>query len=146
MKALLLKLVQTDWRHQDVAVLALRLFVGVMMLTHGYAKLSHFSTLAPVFPDPLGIGSTLSLVLILFAEVGCSLLLMAGFMTRLATLPLMFGMIVAFFGVHANMAFSERELPLMYLGIYFVLLWTGGCHYSIDEIIRKKLTRQELAQ
>lgn len=97
MKELLLKLVASDRKHLDGALLFLRLFIGGMMLSHGWAKLASFSTLSATFPDPLGVGSTLSLLLILFAEVGCSCLLIFGLMTRLAALPLMFGMLMAFF-------------------------------------------------
>lgn len=97
MKELLLKLVASDRKHLDGALLFLRLFIGGMMLSHGWAKLASFSTLSATFPDPLGVGSTLSLLLILFAEVGCSCLLIFGLMTRLAALPLMFGMLMGFF-------------------------------------------------
>ena len=94
MKELLLKLVASDRKHLDGALLFLRLFIGGMMLSHGWTKLATFSVLSATFPDPLGVGSTLSLLLILFAEVGCSCLLIFGLMTRLATLPLMFGMLI----------------------------------------------------
>ena len=72
MKELLLKLVASDRKHLDGALLFLRLFIGGMMLSHGWTKLATFSVLSATFPDPLGVGSTLSLLLILFAEVGCS--------------------------------------------------------------------------
>ena len=114
-------------RDRDGALLFLRLFIGGMMLSHGWAKLASFSTLSATFPDPLGVGSTLSLLLILFAEVGCSCLLIFGLMTRLATLPLMFGMLMAFFVIHGADPFAVRELPLLYLGVYVFLLWGGAC-------------------
>ena len=126
MKELLLKLVASDRKHLDGALLFLRLFIGGMMLSHGWAKLASFSTLSATFPDPLGVGSTLSLLLILFAEVGCSCLLIFGLMTRLAALPLMFGMLMAFFVIHGADPFAVRELPLLYLGVYVFLLWGGA--------------------
>ena len=133
MKELLLKLVASDRKHLDGALLFLRLFIGGMMLSHGWAKLASFSTLSATFPDPLGVGSTLSLLLILFAEVGCSCLLIFGLMTRLAALPLMFGMLMAFFVIHGADPFAVRELPLLYLGVYFccgaepaAIPWTNG--------------------
>lgn len=130
MKELLLKLVASDRKHLDGALLFLRLFIGGMMLSHGWAKLASFSTLSATFPDPLGVGSTLSLLLILFAEVGCSCLLIFGLMTRLAALPLMFGMLMAFFVIHGADPFAVRELPLLYLGVYVFLLWGGAGSYS----------------
>lgn len=139
MKKLLLKLTSADKNSTDVALFLLRLFVGCMMLTHGFAKISAFSTLSHTFPDPLGVGSTLSLLLILFAEVGCSFLLIFGLMTRLATIPLMFGMAMATFVIHGADPFSVKELSLLYLGIYFILLLTGGGRFSLDEAIRSRL-------
>lgn len=143
MKGFLLKLVASDWKHFDGAVLFLRLFAGGMMLTHGWAKLSSFAVLAEHFPDPLGVGSMLSLILILCAEVGCSLLLIFGLLTRLAAIPLIFGMLMAFFFIHAADPFAVKELPLMYTGIYIALLWSGGGKYAVDEIIRRNLIRRE---
>lgn len=143
MKKLLLKLVASDQKHFNMGILGLRLFVGLMMLcVHGMAKLLAFSELSASFPDPLGVGSTASLVMILCAEIGCSLLLIFGLMTRLATLPLMFGMLMAFFVIHGGMPFTGRELPFLYLGIYVILLWTGGGKYALDEVIRRKLIRR----
>ena len=108
MKELLLKLVASDRKHLDGALLFLRLFIGGMMLSHGWAKLASFSTLSATFTDPLGVGSTLSLLLILFAEVGCSCLLIFGLMTRLAALPLMFGMLMAFCSERVAFTLSGR--------------------------------------
>lgn len=141
MKKILSKLMASGQEFSDWALLFLRLFAGCMMLTHGWAKLTNFTTLSAVFPDPLGIGSTSSLVLILFAEVGCSLLLLAGLATRLATIPLLFGMSVALFVIHGADPFAVRELPLVYIGMYIVLLIAGGGRFSVDEFIQRKFIR-----
>ena len=142
MKEFLLKLVVSDWKHLNGALLFLRLFVGGMMLTHGWVKLSSFAALSAVFPDPLGIGTTFSLVLTVFAEVGCSLCLILGFMTRLAVLPLIFNMAMAFFVIHSADTFAVKEMALLYLGMYIAVFWAGGGKYAADEIIRQKLIRR----
>lgn len=80
----------------NAARLFLRLFVGILMLTHGIAKIENFDTLVDTFPDPIGLG-TLTLPLIILVEVGASILVMVGFLTRLALIPLIFSMIVAAF-------------------------------------------------
>ena len=46
MKELLLKLVASDRKHLDGALLFLRLFIGGMMLSHGWTKLATFSVLS----------------------------------------------------------------------------------------------------
>ena len=53
-------------------------------------------------------------------------MLIFGLMTRLAALPLMFGMLMAFFVIHGADPFAVRELPLLYLGVYVFLLWGGA--------------------
>ena len=126
MKELLLKLVASDRKHLDGALLFLRLFIGGMMLSHGWAKLASFSTLSATFPDPC--------------------LLIFGLMTRLAALPLMFGMLMAFFVIHGADPFAVRELPLLYLGVYVFLLWGGAGSYSLDEWIRRRIIRREIAR
>ena len=81
-------------RLSDWAKLGLRVFIGFMMLTHGIAKIEQFDTLKSTFPATMGMSSELSLILIILVEVGCSSLVLLGFMTRLAVLPLMFSMIL----------------------------------------------------
>ena len=49
MKELLLKLVASDRKHLDGALLFLRLFIGGMMLSHGWTKLATFSVLSATF-------------------------------------------------------------------------------------------------
>lgn len=72
----------------NCGILLFRCIVGGFMLTHGWQKLQNFDMLSTVFPDPLGVGSTISLVLIILAEFGCSLLIIIGLFTRLATFRL----------------------------------------------------------
>ena len=56
--------------------------------------------MAGKFPDPLGVGSTTSLALAVFAEVVCSVLLAFGLFTRLAAAVLAINMATAFLMVH----------------------------------------------
>ena len=50
------------------ALLLLRISSGAMMVPHGWMKLSNFNTMAPTFPDPLHVGNTASLGLVVFAD------------------------------------------------------------------------------
>ena len=68
MRTFLLKVTSPVGGSVHVGLLILRVFVGAMMLTHGMAKLLTFSELSLVFPDPLGVGSTMSLLLLLGSE------------------------------------------------------------------------------
>ena len=126
---------------QDFGFLAVRLLSGGMMLTHGIPKFDRLFGEGPVkFADPFGLGPEISLGLVLFAEVGCSLLVMAGFKTRWATLPLLFTMLMAAFYAHGSDPFSDKELSLLFFTLFLSVLISGGGRLSVDQAIggRKK--------
>ena len=63
----------------NIALLFLRITIGVFMLTHGTGKLITLLEGSPIqFPDPIGLGAATSLALTVFAEFICSLLLIFG--------------------------------------------------------------------
>ena len=78
-----------------------------------------------------------SLALTVFAEFFCSILIIIGFGTRLATIPLIVTMIVAVFIQHASDPFQRMELGLMFLFAYLTILVAGPGKYSVDGMIRK---------
>ena len=117
-------------------LLVLRCAIGAMMLTHGLAKLSNFSALSQTF-DPIGMGGVLSLSLVIFAEVFCSIALILGLLTRLAAIPLIVAMCVAAFVTHAGQPFTAKELALLYLTFYSVIFMIGPGRYSIDRLLWK---------
>ncbi|MBV9403889.1 MAG: DoxX family membrane protein, partial [Acidobacteriaceae bacterium] len=71
-------------RSYDCGLLVLRLCFGLLLLfNHGVPKLLRFSQMAAHFPDPLHVGSKISLVLVLIAELVCAVLVVIGLATRL---------------------------------------------------------------
>lgn len=130
-------------RGSGLARLFLRIAAGILMLSHGISKIEHFSSLSSLFPDPLGWGSGVSLVLMILVEVGCSVLLMVGLMTRLAVLPLIFGMGVAAFYTHPVITLSHVELPLLYLVLYVGIFLLGPGKCSIDYLLKKAYSERE---
>ncbi|MEL6720192.1 MAG: DoxX family protein, partial [Bacteroidota bacterium] len=93
----------------DIGLLLLRLtFGGLMIINHGWGKMMKFFDDAPIkFADPFGIGETPSLALTVFAEVACAVLIIIGFLTRWATIPLIITMLVAAFIIHINDPFKK---------------------------------------
>lgn len=128
----------TDDNKFSSAILFLRLLIGGLMLTHGVAKMMSFGMLSEVFPDLLGIGSVWNLVLVIFAEVFCSIALIFGFLVRLSTIPLIVTMVIAVFVAHGNDPINVKELAMVYLGIYIFLISVGAGKYSLDWLIFKK--------
>ncbi len=108
------------------------------MLVHGIAKVRGYSDMSASFPDPIGFGSQLSLLMAIGAEVGCSLLLIVGAASRLAAVPLAFTMLVALFAVHGSDPWKVKELAAVYLLVYVSLILIGAGRFSIDHWWVKK--------
>ena len=72
----------------NIAMLVLRAGLGIMMIPYGYQKLIHFAERKDRFMNFMGIGSTTSLILVIFAEVICTSLLILGLLSRFAALVL----------------------------------------------------------
>ena len=117
-------------------LLMLRTSVCAMMLPHGVQKLSNFSILSQTF-NPIGIGGTLSLSLVILAEVFCSIAIILGLFTRLAAIPLIIAMCVAAFVTHAGHPLAAKELALLYLTFFTVIFLVGPGRYSIDRLLWK---------
>lgn len=129
----------------DIGLLILRVGLGAFILIgHGWGKLAGFGELAGNFPDPIGLGSTASLVLAIFAEVLCALLIIIGLGTRFAAAPLLVTMLVAAFVVHADDPWNKKEFALLYAIPFLTLLFTGGGRFALDGLIeRRKNNRGE---
>ena len=128
-------------RSADVALLVLRLWYGLPLLTlHGWGKLTGFSGLADKFPDPLGVGHSVSLSLTVFNEVICAILIVLGLFTRAAAVVGLIGLGVAFWLVHGHRltGTNNGELAFLYLGVYLALLAGGAGKYSVDSSIGAK--------
>ncbi|SMP73416.1 putative oxidoreductase [Neorhodopirellula lusitana] len=124
----------------STGLLVLRVGVGLFMLVHGWAKLSGFAEAQNHFPDPIGMGSKLSLIMAIGAEVGCSALLILGLATRLASIPLAFTMVIALFVVHGEDPWKVKELAGMYLLVYVSLMLTGPGIFSLDHLFFRRDT------
>ena len=136
------KLFTTDTKSSanDVAFLTGRIAIAALMLVHGLPKMQMlFSGDLIQFPPVFGMSAELSLALTVFAEVFCSILILVGFGTRLATIPLITAMLVAVLSIHATDIFAKKELAILYLVVYVILFFTGSGKYSVDQLLQPKL-------
>lgn len=126
----------------DAGLLVLRIGVAALMLTHGVPKLLMlFGSEEIAFADPIGLGATTSLLLSTFAEFVCAILILFGLGTRLAAIPLIINMAVAFFIFHAQDPFKGKELAGVYLLIFIVIMVTGAGKYALDYYWLKRTKR-----
>jgi putative oxidoreductase len=121
----------------NTAMLLLRIGLGVLMMMHGYNKLVHFGEKHNSFMNFMGLGSTVSLALVVFAEFFCSLFLILGLFTRFATIPLIIATLVMIFKAHKGEIFGDGEHAALYLIGYIVLLLVGPGKVSVDNMTGK---------
>lgn len=146
--------------YTNMARLFMRLFVGIMLMQFGIRHLVHYNELSQTFPTMLGLTPEAALIIMICIELICSLLIMVGFMMRLATIPPVLAMIAAEAYILTNLlphtttvwgldSIQPGYLPIMFIGIYLFLLLAGPGKISIDYFIsifiisRQKLDEKE---
>jgi putative oxidoreductase len=120
---------------QDAGLLLLRLGLGLpMLLQHGLPYWRQFQEEASSFLSVFGLDARTTLILAIAAEVGASLLMIAGLFTRAASLLFAATMAVAFVVVHGASFEGEQSGELAFL--YFIgsasLIIMGPGRFSWD--------------
>jgi len=116
----------------NIGLLITRIGFSALMLSHGIPKLMRLFEGDFSFGDPLGIGSTPSFFLTVFAEAICPMLIIIGFKTRLASIPVIITMAVAAFLVHGADDFATKEKALLYLVAFLGIALLGPGKHSVD--------------
>lgn len=132
----------SGYSYTNLGRLFLRLFVSVMFLQFGVRQLYHFDEFAEIFPSVCGLSSSAGLILMICIEVGCSLFIMFGFLTRLMTIPPVISMVIAEIYLLSGLPAGSDiylyswnmpiYLPVMFIGIYCFLMLVGPGKISID--------------
>jgi putative oxidoreductase len=135
----------TGYTYSNMARLFMRLFVGIMFMQFGIRHLVNYSELSPVFPTIFGMEPQTCLIIMIVIEILCSLLIMVGFFTRLATIPPILSMLAAeyyilhdllphtyIYGLNST---DPGYLPIMFIGIYLFILLAGPGKISLDYFI-----------
>jgi putative oxidoreductase len=133
------------WAHQpDVALLLVRVMVGIVGVFHGAQKLFGWFEGSGIAGFAGGLENmgiplpTLSAYLAGGAEFFGGLLLIVGLVTRVAALPFAFTMFVAVTQVH-NSAFDARangmEYPLTLLVVLVAIALAGAGRFSVDAVL-----------
>lgn len=122
----------------NFALLVQRVATGLLLLIgHGLPKISGFHELAVSFYDPLRIGHRLSLILVIMAELFCSMFIILGLFTRIAALIIVINLSVAVFVYHHGMPLKNVELGAIFLTSAFTILILGPGRVSVDGMMGK---------
>ncbi len=124
---------------EDIGKLILRVSVSILMLFHGYAKVSHGvdkiaeNLVKNGFPEFFAYG-------VYLGEIVLPILIIIGLFTRLAALGMGVTMCFAIYLVFADKLFMINnhgapviESPLLYLILAIVIFFIGAGKYSMDE-------------
>lgn len=130
----------SGYSYTNMGRLFLRLFVGIMMMQFGIRQCLQFREAAASFPALLELSPEASLIIMIVIEIGCSIFIMCGFLTRLMTLAPFVAMVIAeYYLLSTNVAEAwtlswqqQGYLPVMFLGIYFFILLVGPGKISVD--------------
>ncbi|TWI67649.1 putative oxidoreductase [Pseudoduganella lurida] len=117
----------------DAGLLYARLAGAALLLwVHGLPKLLHWQHELAHIDDPLHLGRGVTLLCALFAEVVCAVLIALGLFTRLATLPVLFLLLVSMVVVHADWTIEQGQFGWLLLIVFGTLALAGGGRYSLD--------------
>lgn len=119
----------------DLALLVLRVVLGIIMLYHGWPKLTNLGGTIEGFTG-MGIPlPALSAIFATVAEVGGGLLLLAGAFTDVAGLLVAIDMLGAILFVHAKNGFAVDkggfEWPLALLTMALAIAFAGPGRYAV---------------
>ncbi|MDX1385035.1 MAG: DoxX family protein [Thermoanaerobaculia bacterium] len=128
-----------DGGARDLGLLVLRVGFGFSLaFAHGHGKLMRFLDGNFKFADPIGLGSAASLGLASFAEFVCAIAVIVGLATRWACVPIMILLSVAFFVVHGDDPFADKEKAFVFLTAFIAIFLAGPGRFSLDGYLGKK--------
>lgn len=130
----------TSARNTDIAALILRLVAAfAVAYSHGWPKLNTLLGDDPVrFVDPFGLGMAATMSIVMFAEFICAIFVALGLFTRATLIPLLINMTYLVFVHHWPDRFGIKELPLLFLTIWWAIMLLGPGKYSLDNLINRK--------
>lgn len=121
---------------EDSGKLILRLLFGLSLaVNHGWPTITSALSGHTDFPDPLGIGTEITMAMAGFAEFICALFVVAGLFTRISVIPILINFSVAFFIFHSGDPFGRKELAYLYLSSMSAIMLLGSGKYSLDYLL-----------
>jgi len=125
-----------------ITLLLFRIAVSAELIAaHGLKKIGVGVTQAERVPNPLHMPEAFNQVFATAANLVFPLFVMAGLLTRLATIPVLAVTLTGFFVVHLHDPVLVRDTPYIYSVVFLLILVMGPGKYSVDYRIDKTLRR-----
>ena len=115
-----------------IGLFLLRFTFSAMMLFHGIPKLLNLIQGTLMKSDPISIGVLATTILVVIAEAICPMLIIIGYKTRLASIPVIITMGVAAFIVHGGDPIGVKEKALLFLFAFVAIALLGAGKHSVD--------------
>ncbi|PWE39536.1 DoxX family protein [Pseudomonas prosekii] len=123
-----------DERARDLGLLFLRVSGAMFLLwVHGLPKLLDYTAQLQLIEDPFHLGANLTLILAIFAEVLCPLLIIAGVLVRLACLPILLVLLVALLIVHPQWSLFEGQFGWLLLILFTSIFIAGPGRLALND-------------
>lgn len=125
--------------YQDLAPLALRLALGVILIRHGWPKLSGNNPGLKGFADWLGsMGFPLPIfwaIIVMVLEFFGGLALIFGLLISWIALFITIEFLIIIFIVNRSKLFAEKELDILILATALALVFLGSGFYSLFSVL-----------
>jgi len=124
----------SESRHQDLGLLFLRASGALFLLwVHGVPKVLNYNEQLQLIEDPFHLGAHVTLLLAIFAEVLCPVLIVAGVWVRLACLPILAVLLIAMVVVHPQWTVFEGQFGWLLLIIITSVLIAGPGRFTLGQ-------------
>ncbi|RIV41945.1 DoxX family protein [Flagellimonas pelagia] len=144
MRKVLMRFLSTDITGKvvHIALLALRTLASLeLIVVHGFKKIGIGVAIPEKVPNPLGLPEQLNEFLAIASNLGFPILIIFGFLTRLATVPVLVVTLTGYWVVHAHDPLLVKDVPFMYSLVYLFIFVVGPGKYALDTVLFTKLNR-----
>lgn len=134
-----LTIILPSLKNVNLNILIFRVMLSLeLIVVHGLKKVGIGVEQAELVPNPYHFAVGLNNFLAISANLFFPALVIFGFLTRLAILPILAVTLSGYFVVHWNDSLLVKDVPFMYSLSYLFLLFVGPGKYSIDNYINKR--------
>ncbi|MFV5703277.1 DoxX family protein [Flavobacterium sp. XS2P12] len=122
----------------DWVILFFRIAVSLqLIIVYGLKKIGIGTDFTESVPNPYHLPEDMNYYLAVASNIFFPILIIIGWKTKLATLPVLAVTLSGYFIVHWNDSLLESDAPFMYSIAFLLILFLGSGKYSLDYWLNK---------